>query len=919
MPAYRDSNSRRNPNETTTTVITKRVEPTPPIELSPNGIVSAKHEEWTTSKKIVNHKTKQVETRVQRQLVYEDGKVVADSGPQISTKTTEDNRTEEMENTDHKTTRGEDNGPDYTSVPGSARVIIEKTETRQTMRENKEEDMQLHDETFHELTGTDLHQKALTAPDDGIFSQEIDVSKPYPGKITHYSCRGQKVTDKEETNEVSEWKDGELTTETTTTRHHEEQHDDEVPEDKIDETTIPEISKETINNIEYYGDYTNQESLSERLRREREQRIRKELFPERQNTVSQNALGSKYKKEISDCETNHWFDNHLDANSDSDYEPPNTKPTKNAIHIQMNQNSKYFSPAGMEKDFVKSGNKFSRNTEEQKVHSTDRAAYDKSRNNFVGVSEGDSKPRKFSEVQSSLKGREATKSTGSWKDIFNLSSSSHLLSESSPRHESSSLRRQSTPWKSTSSIRDDFHRTFLDDQKKDRRDSFQSKNLSSDKSKVQRSYSHRDDSRKFTVYDDSRASRVFTFDKGYSNSPVSQTLPRDTKFKNNPNTSYVYASVKKSMPQDHDRKDSWIHMDSQHVTLPRRLAAHPARVSEERDVQTLPRTHSKKPHQEQRKNNTAEKPRHSFYFGDENDVSFHSDGKKKTAQSQSFDESNYYKRFLQLKTNSADQPMRYHTIERDVRVKDRPQRSSIHLSIGDLRSPRYKSELNRSSEDNIWDQSPHYRTIVRCDVSGRKTSYQHTFSNGDDQNGKDVISSPDKPDNLKSKVQPHGKRKELMQNSFNSDALKKDFMKATGSDVNRRQFTDSRRSFSPPPVLMEVNRTTTFKTQSFTPPESPQEAITPRPTPPPPSGGLFDNNTLPKLRSEKTSNHPNSFTLTTKVPTFSPLSSPMEIKAVASRTTMMPLSSHDHHEHEETVVPVRPPRRSRGTANWGDR
>ncbi|XP_013791736.1 uncharacterized protein LOC106475606 [Limulus polyphemus] len=904
MPAYRDSSS--NPNATTTTVVTRRVEPTPPVELTPNGIASAKHEEWTTSKKVVNHKTRQVETRVQRQLVYEDGKVVADSGPQISTKTTEDNRTEEMENRDHKTTGGEDTGSDYAPVPGSARVITEKTETRQTTRENKEEDMQLHDETFQELTGTDLHQKALTAPDDGFFSQEIDVSKPYPGKITHYSCRGQKVTDKEEVNEVSEWKDGEITTETTTTRHHEEQHDDEVPEDEIDEATIPEISKETTNNIEYYGDYTNQESLSERLRREREQRIRKELFPERQNTISQNALGSKYKKEIMDCERNHGLDNHLDTNSDSNYEPANRKTTKSTIHIKMNNSSESPSRAHVEKDFIESGNKFSRNVQ-------DRAIYDKTKKNFVGVSEWDPRPRKFSEVQSSPKRRESTKSTppgGSWK---NFSSSSHLVNESSPRYESSSLRRQSTPWKSTSSIRDDFHRTFLDDQKKDRHDSFQTKHLSPDRSKVQRSYSHKDASRKFTVYDDSRAPRVTTFNKDYSNSPISQTLPRDTKFKNSPNTSYVYTSVNKSTPQDHDRKDSWIHVDSQHVTLPRRLATHPARVSEERDVQTLPRTHSKKPHQEQRKNSATGTPRRSFYFGDESDVSFHSDGKKKTGQPQSFDESSSYKRFLKFKNNCTDQPIRYHTIERDVRVKDRPQRSSIHLSIGDLRSPHYKSELNRSSEDNIWDQS-HYHTVVRRDVSGRKTSYQHTFSNGDDQSGKDVISPIDKSDIRKSKLQPYGKRKELI---FNSDAPNKDFMKTTESDVNRRQLTDSRRSFSPP-VLMKVNGTTTFKTRSFTPPESPQEAP-PRPTPPPPSGGLFDNNTLPKFRSEKTSNHPHSLTLATKVPTFSPLSSPMEIKAMASRTTMAPLSSHDHHEHEEIVVPVRPPRRSRGTAKWDDR
>lgn len=37
---------------------------------------------------------------MQRQLVLEDGRVVADSGPQVTTKTKEDVRVEESENTE---------------------------------------------------------------------------------------------------------------------------------------------------------------------------------------------------------------------------------------------------------------------------------------------------------------------------------------------------------------------------------------------------------------------------------------------------------------------------------------------------------------------------------------------------------------------------------------------------------------------------------------------------------------------------------------------------------------------------------------------------------------------------------------------------------------------------------------------------
>lgn len=44
--------------------------------------------------------TKQIETRVKRQVVLEDGKVVEDSGPQVTTNTTEDSETQEHHQTE---------------------------------------------------------------------------------------------------------------------------------------------------------------------------------------------------------------------------------------------------------------------------------------------------------------------------------------------------------------------------------------------------------------------------------------------------------------------------------------------------------------------------------------------------------------------------------------------------------------------------------------------------------------------------------------------------------------------------------------------------------------------------------------------------------------------------------------------------
>ncbi|XP_053950676.1 uncharacterized protein LOC128858430 isoform X2 [Anastrepha ludens] len=59
-----------------------------------------KEEEWITKRKTELTTTRQIETRVKRQLVLEDGKVVEDSGPIVSTNTTEDTDKQETETTE---------------------------------------------------------------------------------------------------------------------------------------------------------------------------------------------------------------------------------------------------------------------------------------------------------------------------------------------------------------------------------------------------------------------------------------------------------------------------------------------------------------------------------------------------------------------------------------------------------------------------------------------------------------------------------------------------------------------------------------------------------------------------------------------------------------------------------------------------
>lgn len=55
-----------------------------------NILFSSFAEEWETRKKKEITTTRQIETRVKRQVVLEDGEVVEDTGPQVTTNTTED-------------------------------------------------------------------------------------------------------------------------------------------------------------------------------------------------------------------------------------------------------------------------------------------------------------------------------------------------------------------------------------------------------------------------------------------------------------------------------------------------------------------------------------------------------------------------------------------------------------------------------------------------------------------------------------------------------------------------------------------------------------------------------------------------------------------------------------------------------------
>ncbi|XP_022691853.1 uncharacterized protein LOC111262110 [Varroa jacobsoni] len=234
---------------------------------SPAGdvIQANKSEEWTTSKKTVNHKTRQIETRVQRQLVLEDGKVIADSGPQVSQRTREDNKIEESEDTNHKTSGEPDLPVGYVKIPGSERIIDDKTTTYHTTRESREENIKMHDEDQRHLDNVEsVHRLALTG-------DEVALCDPhkFKGKVTHYSARSKRVTDKDRIKELTEHIDGKANTQKTRTHFHEEQSDDEVPEEYA-ERDAPAYDSSTSRNFEYLNDGRGKfDYLSDKLNKDR--------------------------------------------------------------------------------------------------------------------------------------------------------------------------------------------------------------------------------------------------------------------------------------------------------------------------------------------------------------------------------------------------------------------------------------------------------------------------------------------------------------------------------------------------------------------------------------------------------------------------------------------------------------------------
>ncbi|XP_066998376.2 uncharacterized protein chas isoform X2 [Anabrus simplex] len=278
---------------------------------------TTKEEEWVTKKKTELTTTRQIETRVKRQVVLEDGKVVDDSGPIVTTNTTEDTEKQESKQTE-----------DYLTAVKSQQDI------RLALLEGREDNQQV---------------VSTTGP-----------------RVVHQATKSHKVIDTEDSQELSQLQpDGRLVTETRRTTEHEEVHDTEEP-DGGEESDAEETFKESSSRynktkdqdlIEYLADgvkigeemrYVAEniegerrgdpdlaerewDSLSTRIRRMRRQSAKTRGIPhfgepapvaplDRKDALTKKPLDFDQEEETRKAETSKWLEHHFGSDSRSSLE-----------------------------------------------------------------------------------------------------------------------------------------------------------------------------------------------------------------------------------------------------------------------------------------------------------------------------------------------------------------------------------------------------------------------------------------------------------------------------------------------------------------------------------------------------------------------------------------------------------------------
>ncbi|XP_011300417.1 serine/arginine repetitive matrix protein 1 isoform X2 [Fopius arisanus] len=230
-------------------ISTRRYEARPAVSTIHSGLLydpnskvaTVKEEEWETRKKKEITTTRQIETRVKRQVVLEDGEVVKDSGPLVTTNTTEDVEQQEHTTQERKTNGDEPNEVEWTSPSAGPVVQKELNETIVRSREETEELLETEDRRqFGDITDEAYQQAVRNNRGDlrqALAESSRQVAVSTGPRIVQHKTKSNKVIDTEKILERKEFKaDGAIVTETKKSVEHEEIGDDEVPEGEEKQT-----------------------------------------------------------------------------------------------------------------------------------------------------------------------------------------------------------------------------------------------------------------------------------------------------------------------------------------------------------------------------------------------------------------------------------------------------------------------------------------------------------------------------------------------------------------------------------------------------------------------------------------------------------------------------------------------------------
>ncbi|XP_018403077.1 PREDICTED: uncharacterized protein LOC108780000 [Cyphomyrmex costatus] len=245
-------------------ISTRRYEARPPanthssILVDPeNSVALIKEEEWETRKKKEITTTRQIETRVKRQVVLEDGEVVVDSGPLVTTNTTEDVEQQEHTTQERRTTGDQPQEVDWRpaaggTVTGNGGNVVQKELNETVVRSREEIEERLETEDRQQLgdISDEAYQKAVHSNRGDLRVALAESSKQLASqsgpRVIQHTTRSNKVIDTEKTLEKKELKaDGLIVTEKKRTVEHEEIKDDEVPDDGRNDDDASETKKES--------------------------------------------------------------------------------------------------------------------------------------------------------------------------------------------------------------------------------------------------------------------------------------------------------------------------------------------------------------------------------------------------------------------------------------------------------------------------------------------------------------------------------------------------------------------------------------------------------------------------------------------------------------------------------------------------